>query len=369
MLNAGENNSMVSVYKKSLTQDLRVLAVIPGDEADRSSMVFARRQVSALNEAGVATRIFFLSSRTSPKVLLQELRRFRETIREFDPHIVHSHFGTVTSLFCAIATKRPLVISFRGSDLNPTRNVSSLRSLMGRLFSQASMLRARHAICVSPQLRDRLWLKSRPVSVIFDGIDLSLFQPMPRDEARRRLGWSQEAKLIFFNLGGRPVGKRLPLAESAVSVARRTMPDVDLVAVSKVDPERIPLYMNACDCLLLTSEWEGSPTVVKEALACNLPVVSVDVGDVTELLREVYPSTIVPADAEAIGHALIDILQGGIRSNGRSRACDMSEEITTARVIAIYEEILTSHSGHVQRTAPHIPPKPASYPSEPPPLG
>ena len=163
---------------------------------------------------------------------------------------------------------------------------------------------------------------------------------MAREEARRKLGWSQDTKLVFFNLGGRPAGKRLHIAESSIAYARRAIPDLDLVPVSKVDPEKIPLYMNACDCLLLTSDWEGSPTVVKEALACNLPVVSVDVGDVKDLLGDVQPSWVGPADVEAIGKALIEILQAGSRSNGHTRADEMSEQRTTSRVLSLYQEVV-----------------------------
>ncbi|RDI59312.1 glycosyltransferase involved in cell wall biosynthesis [Microvirga subterranea] len=319
---------------------IRVLSVIPGERHDRSSMVFARRQMAALEQRGVTVENFFLTSRTSLKALLAEAGRFRKVIRHFDPHLVHAHYGTVTAFFCALATTRPLIISYRGSDLNPTSDIGRVRSLSGRFLSQVAALRARQIICVSRELKDRLWLGSRSASIIFDGVDLSLFRPMAREEARRRLGWSQDTKLVFFNLGGRPAGKRLHLAEGAIAYARQTIPDLDLVPVSKVDPEKIPLYMNACDCLLLTSDWEGSPTVVKEALACNLPVVSVDVGDVKDLLGNVQPSWVGPADVESIGNALIEILQAESRSNGHMRADEMSERRTTSRVLALYQEVV-----------------------------
>jgi teichuronic acid biosynthesis glycosyltransferase TuaC len=348
MLNESVNQFQASTGSDRLpSHAIRVLSVIPGEESERSTMVFARRQMASLKQRGVNVRNFFLSSRTSPKAILRETRRFRDAIRQFDPHIVHAHYGTVTALFCALATTRPLVISFRGSDLNPTSDIGFMRSLIGRLFSQVSALRATHIVCVSQELKSRLWLRSRPTSIIFDGVDLSLFKPLPKEEARRKLGWSQDSKLIFFNLGGRPAGKRLSLAESAVSHARRLLPDIDLVPVTKVDPDKIPLYMNACDCLLLTSDWEGSPTVVKEALACNLPVVSVDVGDVKELVQGVQPSKIVPADAQRIADALVEILRTGKRSNGSARAGDLSERSTTERVLALYQDIMAARFSSV----------------------
>ena len=316
-----------------------VLAVIPGDADKPSNMIFARRQVAALQRRGIATRMFFLSSRTSPKVLLQEFKRFRRELKEFDPQIVHAHYGTVTALFCALATLRPLVISFRGSDLNPASDCSYSRSLMARLFSQLAVLRARHVICVSAQLKARVWLRSRPISIIFDGVDLSNFRPIPRDEARRKLGWNHDKKRVFFNLGGRPSGKRLALAESAIAFARTEFPDLELVTATEIDPELIPFYMNACDCLLLTSRSEGSPTVVKEAVACNLPVVTVDVGDVRSLLDGVQPTRIVAAETATLGTALAEVLRMGTRSNGWARAEDLSERRTTDRVVEILNAV------------------------------
>ena len=102
--------------------------------------------------------------------------------------------------------------------------------------------------------------------------------------------------------------------------------------------------MNACDCLILTSDWEGSPTVVKEALACNLPVVTVDVGDVRDLLAGVEPSRIVPDQAEALGDALIEVLRLDARSDGWRRAEDMSERRTTDRVTEILHQVVKSSS-------------------------
>jgi teichuronic acid biosynthesis glycosyltransferase TuaC len=302
-------------------------------------MIFARRQMSALAKQGVETYNFFLSSRQSPRIILEELKRFRRAVRSCDPHIVHAHYGTVTAIFCALATLRPLVVSFRGSDLNPTSDYGHLRSLVGRLFSQLSVARAKHVICVSQQLKDRIWLRSRSASIIFDGVDLSVFKPLPQDEARRMLGWSYEKRFVFFNLNGRPTGKRLALAESAIEFARKQIPSIELVSVDKVDPDKIPLFMNACDCLLLTSDWEGSPTVVKEAIACNLPVVTVDVGDVTSLLNGVHPSRVVRPETETLGIALVDVLRLGARSNGTSRADWISEQATTAQILEIYDRV------------------------------
>ena len=172
---------------------------------------------------------------------------------------------------------------------------------------------------------------------------VSISRRSSRRPGRRRGGSSAgnpETQFVFFNLGDRPAGKRLALAESAIAYARRTISDIELVPVSNVDPNQIPDFMNACNCLLLTSDFEGSPTVVKEALACNLPVITVDVGDVRDLLSGVEPSRIVADRVEALGDALIEVLRLDTRSDGASRAEELSERRTTDRVVEVFENAI-----------------------------
>jgi glycosyltransferase involved in cell wall biosynthesis len=108
----------------------------------------------------------------------------------------------------------------------------------------------------------------------------------------------------------------------------------------KVPFVRMPLYMNASDCLLVLSEYEGSPNVVKEALACNLPILSLDVGDVKERLQRVFPSSIVEKNVAKIAAALFHILKLEKRSNGRETITDISLGQTVEKLLEVYNGIL-----------------------------
>ncbi|NJO06277.1 MAG: glycosyltransferase [Chloroflexaceae bacterium] len=179
---------------------LRVLMVIPGDESDSASMPFVRRQADALEQAGVAVYRFFLASRTSPVVLLREQRRFRQEITRCRPDVVHAQFGTMTAFFAMISTRIPLVITFRGSDLNPVPS-SKVRSRLGHMLSHLATLRATGIICVTEELRSRLWVpgvRTRAV-VIPNSVNLETFKLMPRDEARQQLGWVRDEYVVLFN--------------------------------------------------------------------------------------------------------------------------------------------------------------------------
>src|SRR5262249_28382427 len=106
-----------------------------------------------------------------------------------------------------------------------------------------------------------------------------------------------------------------------ISLVRESIPTLEFCVVDgSVEPGRMPFLMQACDCLLFTSDYEGSPTMVQEAMACNLPVVSVPVGDVPERLRDVEPSCVTSGDPRELAAALAGILRDRRRSNGHGIA-------------------------------------------------
>jgi glycosyltransferase involved in cell wall biosynthesis len=110
-----------------------------------------------------------------------------------------------------------------------------------------------------------------------------------------------------------------------------------------VPREYVPVYMSAADVMVLVSETEGSPITVKEALACGLPIVSVDVGDVAELVAGVDGCWICDANEEAIAQGILRALSFGRRTDGRKRALELSSEVTASKLMALYAEVLRKH--------------------------
>ncbi|MEX0926215.1 MAG: glycosyltransferase [Dehalococcoidia bacterium] len=330
---------------QSAAGGLRVMFVIPGS-ADGASMIFARREVEALQRMGVNSRTFYLSSRTEPKTLAREWRRLRREISTFNPHLVHAQYGTMTALLTVLATNRPVVTTYRGSDLNPAASRSRLISALGKALSRMAALKTTRIICVSPQLKTRLWWGKGRASVIPSGVDTAIFKPRPKDAARAELGWSPGERIVLFN-GRNPRVKRLDLARSAVEHASAMCGKVRLeVLDGTADPALVPTFMNAADCLLLTSDWEGSPTVVQEAMACNLPVVSVDVGDVRERLDGVHPSYIVTRNPQDLGEALAAVMAERVASNGRAAAKSVSTDRTAEQIMSVYKLALKTRQNH-----------------------
>ena len=205
----------------------------------------------------------------------------------------------------------------------------------------------------SERTRDQLGLE---LPVIPNGVNLDVFQLMDHAEARKKVGFEANCKYIIWCSNPERVEKNWPLAEEAVrlleskiSDASRTEPkgfSVELVAVYNKTPEEVCTYMNAADCLLLTSDSEGSPNVIKEAMACNCPIVTTDVGDVRERLANLDGCYVVQSQeprvkSQEVAEALEKALEFGERTEGRKRIIEDRLDIKqiAKRIIEVYEQV------------------------------
>lgn len=320
---------------------LRILFVSPGALVG-AHLPFVRREAEALRAAGHSVELFdFDNSSYLPWRLIPQILRLRKAIAQGRPELVHAQFGKFNALVAALAKGRlPLVITFRGTDINRNTKYGSLRAALGLAASQLAAYLADGLVCVSREIEAKVWAK-KPRLVLPTGVDLATFVPMPRAEARRRLGYRADERIVLFNAGRNPAVKDPQLAFSSVDRARAMLGEIRLVVLDgTADPQAVPLYMNAADCLLVTSRTEGSPTVVQEAMACNLPVVSVDVGDVRERLEGVAHCVVTGRDPAALGSALFKVLTERPRSDGREHAAALGVDAIAARLAEFYAALL-----------------------------
>lgn len=318
---------------------MKVLIIIPGEEHG-SSMIFAKNQVKDLQKAGVSCSVFYLRSRTNPSVLIEDFFRLRDQIKIERPDVLHCHYGSVTSFTAAISNIVPLVITFHGSDINRASGVGFWRGFFGRLLSQLSILRAKKVICVSSRLKDQLWWGREKAVIIPMGIDATVFVPMDQNTCKQKLSLDPQKKYIFFN-GSNPEIKRNDIAKAIEAEVKKVVPTAELLVLKGgVDPDEIPLYLNSCDCLLLCSDTEGSPMVIKEALSCELPIVSSDVGDVRERISGVRNSYVIERNVALMAQYIVDVLKNGGRSDGRKKIDEFSSALISQRIASIYKEIL-----------------------------
>ncbi|MEO7872769.1 MAG: glycosyltransferase [Bacteroidia bacterium] len=318
-----------------------MLTVIPDSDIS-SSMIFAKRQASSLNYPEIESKIFYLPERTSLRGLFKSFIKFKELLKQFQPDIIHSQYGTITSFFCAFTNHKKLIITFHGSDLNKTPSDGIMRDLVGRIFSQVSTLRASKIVCVSSSLKGCLWWNRNKATVLPVGVNTEKFIAFSQTESREKIGWKKESKIILFN-GNAPIVKRIDIADEVYFLVKKEIPKCELVVLKgDIDPEQMPLYLSASDCLLLCSDSEGSPMMVKEALACNLPIVGIEVGDVSERIAGVKNCVITKRNYKLLSEEVIKLLNKNERSDGREKliADGLSEKKVSERLLQIYLEVL-----------------------------
>lgn len=302
--------------------------------------VFIARQAEFLRREGIEVDLFPFRAERQAKNYAAAWREVRKRLRHGSYDLVHAQFGQ--SGLTALPKRVPLVVTFRGDDLEGIIGENGRYIAAGWLLRFLSRTVARQAdarIVVSEHMKQHL-PKSVDSHVLPSGLDLELFRPEPRDPARQRLGLPLDQRLVLFVGNPDLARKRYALAREAVEIVGRSLPVQLLVGWAKPHHE-IAALMNACDALLCTSMQEGSPNSVKEALACNLPVVSVPVGDVPIRLSGIAGCELCADDrAETIAASLERVLRRGERIAGRVAVQDLNEQLLTQRLIGIYRSVM-----------------------------
>lgn len=250
-------------------------------------------------------------------------------VEEYD--LVHINSGVVAPLGL-IQPQRPVVMTFWGDDVLGDR-MAGLQPKLTKLCATQSD----HVIVRSQEMKDALPCDA---TIIPSGVDMSLFRPMDRTDAQEAVGWDPNDRHVIFPYHPSNEKKRYPVATRTVEGANDSFDGtIQLQVVDDADYDDMPLYYNAADVLLMPSLREGSPNTVKEAMACNLPVVSTDVGDTRTRLGPVENSHVCSTD-HGLVEGVVSVLEAGERSDGREHVEDVSLERMGERIISIYESVL-----------------------------
>lgn len=283
-------------------------------------------QAHALQQHGVEVDYFGVVGK-GIKGYLKALSFLRKRIKEFQPDIIHAHYG-LSGLLANLQRKVPVVTTYHGSDIN----VAAVRR-----FSKVAMRLSAWNVLVSQRNVELAGIHKK-YSLLPCGIDVDNFVLQDKSEARDALQWEQNGKYVLFAGAFDNAVKNAPLAQAAMQL----LPEVRLIELKGYSRQEVATLFYAVDALLLTSFTEGSPQIVKEAMACNCPVVTVDVGDVKERLEKIQPSAIVERNPQSIAKALHVILEHRERSNGREELMrqGLDNRNITEKLIQIYNNIL-----------------------------
>ena len=253
---------------------MRVLVVCKyKDNLPDHAAPFVIEQAQALRTSGVECQMFLVKGKGMPGYLKQ-LKPLKKAISAFSPDVIHAHFG-LCGLLATLQHQVPVVTTFHGSDVNNRWTFPLSRMAMRR--SAWNIFVSRQTIELAKP-EDRFTLM--PCGVDFDGLQLT-----EKAEARQRMNLDSGRRYVLFAGAFDNAVKNASLAREAVALLDD--PSVELLELKGYSREEVTLLMCASNVLLMTSLSEGSPQVIKEALACGCPIVSVDVGDVRERIRGV----------------------------------------------------------------------------------
>lgn len=319
--------------------------------ADPSFGIFVAEQVAAVQALGVAVDVCVIEGRASRWNYLRAVGEIRRRLARDKYHLVHAHYvysGLAAWLAGARRPDRPLVVTHHGVEV-----FRGLQSHLARWLTR----HVDRSLVISRAMAGRLGLGEE--SVVPCGLDLRLFVPGDRLAACRTLGLDPGVRWIAWVGADRPE-KRLALARAAVGKLRTTVPSAQLLVVTGQPHESIPAYLQACDCLLVTSTFEGGPLVVKEALACGRPAVSTDVGDVRQVVGSVPGCALVEAPRTIGGNSpgfaaiectLTETLAAGLAtalaappdpSVARRAVSGYGKDEVARRVVAVYRDVMVA---------------------------
>jgi len=308
---------------------MKVLFVCSGN-SHYGIVPFVKSQGESLKTKGVELEYFAVIGKGFIGYL-KNIRHLKNKIRSKEIEIIHSHYG-LTGLLCFLTfTKIPIILSIMGGDAYGSFNSKGKRtkfSYLEILLTQIALIFSKQIIVKSKSILRYIPHKNKS-HIIPNGVDFDLFKPN---------SCSLQSNYILFLGDSQDPRKNYDLAKKAFKLINKK--EIKLINPYPIEHLQVPQYLNKSSVLILTSYQEGSPNIIKEAMACNIPIVSTDVGDVKGIISKTagcYISSFKPKDfAQKIEKAL----NYGKRTSGRQDVLHLELNMVAEKIIDIYKKTL-----------------------------
>ena len=294
---------------------------------------FIRNQVENVRQQGVDIDVLFFNGRKSRLNYLWAFPRLyaRLLTRRYD--LIHANY-----VFSGVVARAqflyPVVLTHTGAQVFRGKQAPLCRWISGLVD---------RVIVRSQEMKEKLGCQA--AEIIPAGVNMDLFKPLPQRECRESLKLPMNKKLILWAGEYFRPEKRFDIVQKAVPLVQQKIPEAELVLATGLPQHLVPVYMNACDVLLLVSDAEGSPNVVKEAMACNLPIVSVPAGDVSDVIANTDGCFLCSQDPQDVAGKLVSALAWGKRTNGREKIGHLEIGYISQRIISLYQDLLAKKRG------------------------
>lgn len=308
---------------------MKILFISSGNNNFGVSPV-VKAQGASLKKVGVELEYFTVVGK-GISGYTKNIFKLRKHIKTNSFDLVHSHFF-LSAVGSTLSNPQNLVVSLMGSDVY----TSLIWNFLIKLFHK----RWDATIVKSERMKDVLGLEK--LYVIPNGVDMEKFYPMDKEDARKKLGWENK-KYVLFASGTKRPEKNYQLALEVMKMLNEK--EAELVTLQDIPHEEIVYYLNATDLLLMTSKYEGSPNIIKEAMACNCPIVSTDVGDVKEIIGNTAVCFITSVDPDDVAEKIKGALEFGKRTKGRERIIELGLDSKTVakKIIRVYQNVLNGN--------------------------
>ena len=310
---------------------MKVLFVASGNKSVGRVSAFVQSQYDSLKEEGLDMVMFPVVGH-GWKGYAKNLRSLRKLIKREKPDVIHAHYsscGYLASL-ASLGLKTKVVVSILGSFPKKNFKLKLVRFCIDHVWDAT--------IVKSERTRSQL---DRDLPVIPNGVNLDRFTIIDQDKAREMVGFEKDKKYVIFVSNPARPEKQFDLAQAAVEHLKDNT--VQLVPVYNKTHDEVVKYMCAADVLIMTSSSEGSPNVIKEAMACNCPIVVTDVGDVKWVMDGVDGTYVSGTyHPEGISDLLANGLQFAARTHGREKILQLglTSTLVAKRIIRVYHGIL-----------------------------
>jgi glycosyltransferase involved in cell wall biosynthesis len=307
---------------------MRVLFVSSGNTKDGISPV-VKNQGESLQNMGITLDYFTVQGK-GIKGYLKNVFPLRKHIKQNQYHIVHAHYS-LSAFVATIAGCKPLVVSLMGSDIRSGFIIKAAIKTAYLFFWKVVIVK-------SQDMSDNVGIKK--VEIIPNGVNVNVFKPEDKGSAQNKLEWDSSKKHILFAADPNRPEKNFGLLQNACN-HMDFIEGIDIHLLKNVSHYEIPKYMNASDVVALTSLWEGSPNVIKEAMACNRPIVCTDVGDVRLVFGDTPGCYLTTFDAEDTLTKLrlaLSFAEKFKHTNGRTRIFELGldSETIARRILNLY---------------------------------
>ena len=305
---------------------MRVLFVSSGTNSFGISPI-VKNQGESLKEQGIELEYFTIKQK-GLKGYFKAIFELKELLKSSSFDVIHAHYW-LSALVASFAGAKPIVASLMGDDVKTYRVIRWIIYLM-------SYISWSKIIVKSKDMYNSLGLKG--VSIVPNGVDMNRFKSIPKEIAQRELGWDSSKRHILFTSDPNRYEKNFSLLKKAVDILNNN--SIEIHYLKDIPNERVFYYYNAADVVALSSLWEGSPNAVKESMACSVPIVSTNVGDVQEVLSDTKGCYIASFEPEDFASKLKEAMEFGKKTEGREKIDYLKSQNIAKKIINIYKEAI-----------------------------